>query len=79
MSVPSQYNDRAVVHSNSFKNNRIAPQQSDLNSYGKPNNSFRTVSEIQSTRTVAPSSQMNMNHSHMGANYPYHPNQSYTS
>ncbi|CAF2156037.1 unnamed protein product [Rotaria magnacalcarata] len=79
MSVPSQYNDRAVVHSNSFKNNRIAPQQSDLNSYAKPNNFFRTVSEIQSTRTVAPSSQMNMNHSHMGANYPYHPNQSYTS
>ena len=38
MSVPSQYNDRALFHSNSFKNNRIAPQQSALNSYAQPNN-----------------------------------------
>ncbi|CAF3276339.1 unnamed protein product [Rotaria socialis] len=77
MSVPSQYHDHAVFHSNSLKNNRIAPQPSNLNSHAPRNNSFRTVSEMQSTRTVAPSSQMDMNHSRLDTNYRYHPNQSY--
>lgn len=36
--IVPQYKDHSIAHSNSFKTNRVAPQQSDFNPYSQPNN-----------------------------------------
>ncbi|CAF1237334.1 unnamed protein product [Rotaria sordida] len=76
--MTSQYKDYSLSYNNSFKNNRIAPQQPDYNTYSQPNNFFRPPSSIQSTKAlIQPSQIYSLKQPAMDTVYPYNSNQSY--
>ncbi|CAF3960304.1 unnamed protein product, partial [Rotaria sp. Silwood1] len=76
--VASQYKDHSLGYSNSFKNNRIEPQQPEYNTYSQPNNSFRTPSPIQSPKPlIQPSHMYSLKKPAMDTIYPYNSNQLY--
>ncbi|CAF0943111.1 unnamed protein product [Rotaria sordida] len=75
-----QYKDYSLSYSNSFKNNRIAPQQPDYNTHLRTNNSFRNPSSIQSTKAfIQPSQMYSLKQPTMNTTYPYNSNQLYYS
>ncbi|CAF3723216.1 unnamed protein product [Rotaria sp. Silwood1] len=72
--ITPQYKDHSLGYTNSLKNNRIAPQQLDYNSYSQPNNSFRAPS---SKALIQPSQMYSLKQPAIDTIYPYNSNQSY--